>query len=98
MLTEDHAAIPIITRIKAMVMAAAIQYHQEGNQTLSTSRTTANRQPSGRDRGQGSQQRDGDARSSINHNRDECNVIDGRRHEWEEEEQHWRNDNRERFG
>ena len=27
MLAEDHAATPIVTRIKAMVMAAAVQHH-----------------------------------------------------------------------
>src|SRR5438045_3780658 len=46
MLAEDHAATPIITRIKAMVMAAAIQQHQEGNRALSISRPAASRQPS----------------------------------------------------
>src|SRR6266542_4904005 len=38
-----------------------------------------------------------DACSSINHNRDARNVIDGRRRKREEEEQHRRDDDRERF-
>src|SRR5438105_2224479 len=38
MLAEDHAATSIVTRIKAMVTAAAIQHHQEGNLVLSISR------------------------------------------------------------
>src|SRR5438105_2675490 len=78
MLAEDHAATTIVTRIKAMVMAAVIQHHQEGNQTLLASRTASSQQPSSRDRGQGSRQRDGDARSSINQSRDTRNIIDGR--------------------
>src|SRR5436853_5822589 len=41
MLAKDHAATPIVTRIKAMVMAAAIQHHQEGDQALSISRPAA---------------------------------------------------------
>src|SRR5438105_2467683 len=63
MLAEDHAATPIITRIKAMVMAAAIQHHQEGNRALSASRPTASQQPNGWDRGQESRPRSMDARS-----------------------------------
>ena len=39
-----------------------------------------------------------DARSSINHNRDARNIIDGRRRKREEEEQHRCNDDREHFG
>ena len=41
MLAEDHAATPIVTRIKAMVTVAAIQHHQEGDRALSISRPIA---------------------------------------------------------
>src|SRR5207244_57047 len=54
MMAEDHAATPILTRIKVMVTAAAIQHHEEGNQAPSVSRLTSGKQPSGRDRAQGS--------------------------------------------
>ena len=54
MMAEDHAATPILTWIKAMVTAAAIQHHEEGNQAPSVSRLTSGKQPSGRDRAQGS--------------------------------------------
>src|SRR5438128_9407366 len=84
MLAEDHAATPIVTWIKSMVMAAAIQHHQEGNPALSASRSACSQQPCGRDRGQGSRQRNMDARSSINHDHDASNVIDGRCREREE--------------
>src|SRR5438105_4647119 len=77
MLAEDHAAAPIVTRIKAMVTAAAIQHHQEDDRALSISRPAASRQLSGQDRSQGSRQRNMDARSSINHNRNARNVIGG---------------------
>src|SRR5436190_842751 len=86
MMAEDHATTPILTRIKAMVTAAAIQHHEEGNRTPSISRLASSRQPSGRDRAQGSQRKAADARSSINNNRDSRNVIDGRRREREEDE------------
>ena len=43
MLAKDHAATLIVTRIKAMVTAAAIQHHQEGDRALSVSRPAANR-------------------------------------------------------
>src|SRR5438128_11168550 len=76
MLAEDHAATPIVTRIKAIVTAAAIQHHQEGNPALS-----ASRQLSGRDNGLGSRQRSMDTRGSINHNCDARNIIDGWCHE-----------------
>jgi len=98
MLAEDHAATPIVTRIKAMVTAAAIQHHQQGNPALLVTQSIASRQPSGQDRGQGSRQRNMDACSSINHNSDARNIIDGRRREREEEEQHRRDDEREHFG
>src|SRR5207244_3763745 len=88
MLAKDHAATPIITRIKAMVMAAAIQHHQEGDRALSISRPAASRQLSGRDRSQWSRPRSMDARSSINHNRNARNIINGWRREREEEEHH----------
>src|SRR5205814_6941773 len=45
MMAEDHAAMPILTRIKAMVTTAAIQHHEEGNRALSVSRPASNRQP-----------------------------------------------------
>src|SRR5438105_10751135 len=32
MMADDHAATPILTKIKAMVTAAAIQHYEEGNQ------------------------------------------------------------------
>src|SRR5438105_10070530 len=79
MMAEDHAATPVLTRIKAMVTAAAIQHYEEGNRAPSVSRPTSSRQPSGRDRAQGSQRRATDARSSINNNRDARNIIDGQR-------------------
>src|SRR5438105_1624666 len=98
MLIEDHAATPTVTRIKAMVTAAAIRHYQEGDRALSASWSVASRQPSGRDRGQGSRPRNMGAHSSINHNRDARNAIDGRRCKREEEEQRRCDDNRERFG
>src|SRR5213075_2395087 len=78
MLAEDHAATPIVTQIKAMVTAAAIQHHEEGDRAPSASRHASSRQPSGRDRAQVSRQKTGDARSSINNNRDARNVINER--------------------
>src|SRR5438128_1102833 len=98
MMADDHATTPVLTRIKAMVIAAAIQHYEEGNQDPSAGRPTSSRQPSGRERAQGSQRNVADARSSINNNRDAHNVIDGRRCEREEEENRRRNDERERFG
>src|SRR6266508_2744414 len=98
MMVEDHAATPILTRIKVMVTAAAIQHYEEGNQAPSVSRSTSSRQPSGRDRAQGSQRKAADARSSINNNRDARNVIDGQRREKEEDENCRCDDERERFG
>src|SRR5438128_7865442 len=81
MMAEDHAAAPILTRIKAMVTVAAAQHHEEGNPTRSVSRPASSRQLSSRDRARGSQQKIMDARSSINNNRDAHNIIDGRRRE-----------------
>ena len=75
MLAKDHATTPIVTRIKAMVTAAAIQHHQEGDRALSICRPAASRQLSGWDSSQGSQPRNMDARNSINHNRGARNVI-----------------------
>ena len=98
MMVEDHAATPILTRIKAMVAAAAIQHHKEGNRAPSVNRPTSSRYLSGRYRAQGSQRKAADARSSINNNCDARNVISGRRREREEEENHQRDDERERFG
>ena len=79
-------------------MAAAIQHHQEGDRALSTSRLVASRQPSGRDRSQGSRPRNMDTRSFINHNHDARNIIGGQRRKWDEEEQRRRDNYRERFG
>ncbi len=98
MMADDHTATPVLTRIKVMVTAAAIQYYEEGNQAPSASRPASSRQPSGRERAQGSQRNVADARSSINNNRDARNVIDGRRREREEDENRRRDDERERFG
>src|SRR5438105_14994447 len=98
MIAEDRAATPILTRIKAMVIAAAIQHYEEGNQAPSVSRLASSRQPSGQDRAQGSQRWAADAHSSINNNRDARNVIDGRRREKKEDENRRRDDERERFG
>src|SRR6266542_3333190 len=98
MMAEDHAAMPILTRIKVMVTAAAIQHHEEGNRAPSVSRLASSKQPSSWDRAQGSQRKTVDARSSINNNRDTRNVINGRRRKREEEENHRRDDERERFG
>src|SRR5438034_5471305 len=98
MMAEDHAATPVLTRIKVMVTATAIQHYEEGNRAPSASRLTSSRQPSGRERAQGSQRNVADARSSINNNRDARNVIDGWCREREEEENRRRNDERERFG
>src|SRR6266540_3066856 len=92
MMAEDHVATPILTRIKAMVTAAAIQHHEEGNRAPSVSQPTSSRQPSSRDRAQGSQCKAVDAHSSINNNRDAHNVIDGRRCERKEEENHRHDD------
>src|SRR5438105_6164594 len=98
MMAGDHATTPVLTRIKAMVTAAAIQLYEEGNQAPSVSRPTSTRQPSGWERVRGSQRNMADARSSINNNRDARNVIDGRHRERKEDENHQRNDERERFG
>src|SRR5438128_6611925 len=98
MMAEDHAAMPVLTRIKAMVTAAAIQHYEEGNRAPSASQLTSSRQPSCRERARGSQRNVADARSSINNNRDARNIIDGRRREREEEENRRRDDERERFG
>ena len=98
MMADDHAATPILTKIKAMVTAAAIQHYEEGNQAPSAGRPASSRQPSGRERAQGSQRNVVDARSSINNHRDTRNVIDGRRREKEEDENRRRDDERERFG
>src|SRR6266511_4651058 len=98
MMAEDHAATLVLTRIKAMVTAAAIQHYEEGNRASSASRLASSRQPSGRERAQGSQRNVADARSFTNHNRDARNVINGRRHKREEEENHRRDDERECFG
>src|SRR5207237_10079359 len=98
MMVDDHAATPVLTRIKAMVTAAAIQHYEEGNQAPSASRPASSRQPSGRERVQGSQRNVADAHSSINNNRDARNVIDGRHREREEDENRRRDDERERFG
>src|SRR6266542_2251881 len=78
MMAEDHAATSILTRIKAMVTTAAIQHHEEGNRAPPVSRPTSSRQPSSRDRAQGSQRKTVDARSSINNNRNARNISDGR--------------------
>src|SRR5207237_10284773 len=86
MMADDHAATPVLTRIKAMVIAAAIQHYEEGNQAPSAGRPASSRQPSGRERAQESQRNVADARSSINNNHDTRNVIDGRRREKEEDE------------
>src|SRR5438105_680428 len=98
MMADDHAATPVLTRIKVMVTAAAIQHYEEGNQAPSVGRPASSRQPSGRERARGSQRNVADARSSINNHRDARNVIDGRRHEREEEANRRRDDERERFG
>src|SRR5438552_6306209 len=96
MMADDHAATPILTRIKAMVTAAAIQHYEEGNRAPSASRLASSRQPSGRDRAQGSQRNIADARSSINNNRNAHNIIDGRHREKEEDENRRRDDERKR--
>src|SRR5947207_7392505 len=83
MMAEDHAATPVLTRIKAMVTAAAIQHYEEGNRAPSVSRPTSSRQQSGWDRAQESQRRAADARSSINNNRDARNIIEGQHRERE---------------
>src|SRR5881394_4631738 len=98
MMAGDHAATPILTKIKAMVTAAAIQHYEEGNQAPSVGRPASSRQPSGRERARGSQRNVADARSSINNNRDARNIIDGRRREREEDENSRRDDERERCG
>src|SRR5437763_3927843 len=77
MMADDHAATPVLTRIKAMVTAAAIQHYEEGNQAPSAGRPASSRQPSGRERAQESQRNVVDARSIINNNRDARNIIDG---------------------
>ena len=43
MMAEDHAATPILTQIKAMVTAAAIQHHEEGNRVPLVSRPASSR-------------------------------------------------------
>src|SRR5438876_11999695 len=91
MMAEDHAATPVLTRIKAMVTAAAIQHYEEGNRTPSASQLASSRQPSGRERAQGSQRNVADARSSIKNNCDARNIID---REKEEDENRRRDDER----
>src|SRR6266540_3104025 len=98
MMADDHVATPVLTRIKAIVTAAAIQHYKEGNQAPLAGRPASSRQPSGRERAQGSQRNVADARSSININRDARNVIDGQRREREEDENRRRDDERECFG
>ena len=98
MMADDHAATPVLGRIKAMVTAAAIQHYEEGDQAPSAGRPTSSRQPSDRERVQGSQHNMADARSSINNNCDARNIIDGRRREREEDENRRHDDERERFG
>src|SRR5438105_3057694 len=98
MMADDHAVTPVLTRIKEMVTAAAIQHYEEGNQAPSAGRPTSSRQPSDREKAQGIQRNVADARSSINNNRDARNIIDERRREKEEDENHRREDERERFG
>src|SRR5437762_5501731 len=98
MMVGDHAATPILTKIKAMVTAAAIQHYEEGNQAPSIDWPASSRQPGGRERARGSQRNVVDARSSINNNRDARNVIDGRHREREEEESRRHDDERDRFG
>src|SRR6266498_4151512 len=98
MMADDHAATPVVTRIKAMVTAAAIQHYEEGNQAPSAGRPASSRQPSGRERAQGSQRNVADAHNSINNNRNARNVINGRRCEREEDENRRRDDEREHFG
>src|SRR5438128_3745904 len=71
---------------------------QLSNTTKKATRPASSRQSSGRERAQGSQRNEADARSSINNNRDARNVINGRLREREEEEHRRRNDDRERFG
>ena len=43
MMAEDHAATPVLTRIKAMVTATTIQHYEEGNRAPSVSRPTSSR-------------------------------------------------------
>src|SRR5947207_1126710 len=43
MMADDHAATPVLTRIKAMVIAAAIQHYEEGNQAPSAGRPASSR-------------------------------------------------------
>src|SRR5436190_15995167 len=97
MMAEDHAATPVLTRIKAMITAAAIQHYEEGNRAPSASRLASSRQPSGRERAQGSQRNVADAHSSINNNHDTRNIIDGCHCEKEEDENRWHDDERERL-
>src|SRR5436189_3469849 len=75
MMADDHAATPILTKIKAMVIAAAIQHYEEGNQAPSDGRPASSRPPSGRERVQGSQCNVADARNSINNNRDVTPLV-----------------------
>src|SRR5207237_10532226 len=46
MMADDHAATPVLTRIKAMVTAVAIQHYEEGNQAPSAGWSASSRQPS----------------------------------------------------
>src|SRR5438105_4936287 len=98
LLGEDHAATPITARIKAMVTAAMIQHHEEAAQTLSSSRVISSWHPTSQDRDQGSKYKSGDVCSHINCSWDACNVINNNHQEWEDEEYHRRDDERERFG
>src|SRR5207253_1394813 len=45
MMADNHAATPILTRIKAMVTTTGIQHYEEGNQAPSASRPASSRQP-----------------------------------------------------
>src|SRR5438128_623834 len=73
LLGDDHAAIPITARIKAIITAAAIQHHQEDNQTPSASRAAFSRHSSGWDRDRGNKQKGVDAHSVINLSKDTRN-------------------------
>src|SRR5438552_18347421 len=75
MMADDHAATLVLTRIKAMVTAAAIQHYEEGNQAPSIGRPASSRQPSSREKLQGSQRNVAAAHSSINNNCNARNVI-----------------------
>lgn len=78
LLAKDPMATPLIARIKSMVMAAALQQHQEANRAPSISRAASSRHPNTWERAQGSQLRSKGTQNPIGHIHDAHKVLDAR--------------------